>query len=117
NFSRTALMFGHKFPDVCTMDCPMGWKMMEVVETKRELSSRAQELRAIRLQHPASRLVNILFRDQCDVRRADVFDASAEQILRRGLNESGGHDHRRARRRRDVRRAAVVADEQAQPRG
>src|SRR5262245_10955163 len=96
----------------CPMGCPMGWKMMEGLETKGELSPRAQELCAIRLQQPASRFVNVLFRDQRDVRRADVFDASAEQILRRGLNECGGHDHRRARRGRDVRRAAVIADEQ-----
>ena len=45
-----------------------------------------------------------------------MFDACAEQVLGRRLNESGGHDHWRAGRRRDVRRAAVVADEQAQPR-
>src|SRR5262245_16916346 len=87
--------------------------------TKRRYanSPRPQELCAIRLQQPASRFINILFRDQRDVRSADVLDAGAEQVLGRRLNESGGHDHRRAGRRRDVRRAAVIADEQAQPRG
>ena len=49
--------------------------------------------------------------------RADVFDASAEQIFGGAGERKWRHDRRRARRRRDVRRAAVIADEQAQPRG